>query len=310
MTVGLFPIRIVQYPVARSHFGAGVLQAGERYVASHPNGAHAQEIHETLESMYAGKGQPNAALRHAETRCDPDAKKIAAYRKDAAAQILAAADKQSRIDLKLAYLGTVLREFPETPAAVDARKKFIEARKNSSPQRIRLTREFLLEHPSLWAPGALGIRPELLDGRRANGEIADAGVTMLGKNVVEIALEGRDPVISQVPPEDFARFIARLEEASHSDLATDDREKAVADPARDAFFSNSRLGLVDTGGARPEARSDAVFQSTHEKHGYIRSRESILPVDLVLRGDISTFGLSAFPRIRLPAESPDAMLYE
>ena len=310
MTVALFPLRIVQYPAARSHFGAGVLQAGERYVTSHPQGAHAQEIHETLESMYASKGQPNAALRHAEARCDPDAKKIAQYRKDAAAQILAAADKQSRIDLKVAYLGTVLKEFPETPAAVEARKKFIETRANASPQRIRLTREFLLEHPSLWAPGALGIRPELLDGRQSNGEIAETGVTMLGKNVVEIALEGRDPVTSQVPPDDFARFIARLEEVSRTDLATDDRERAVADPARDAFFSSSRLGLVDAGDARPAARSDAVFQSTHEKHGYIRSRESILPVDLVLRGDISTFGLSAFPRIRLPESTPDAMLYE
>jgi hypothetical protein len=84
----------------------------------------------------------------------------------------------------------------------------------------------------------------------------------------------------------------------------------VPDAARDAFFASSRLGLVDSSDSRPAARSDAVFESTHEKHGYIRSRESILPVDLVLRGDISTFGLSAFPRIRLPAATPDAMLYE
>jgi hypothetical protein len=310
MTIGMFPLRILQYPMARSHFGAGILQAGERYVASHPDGAHVEEVHATLESMYASKGQPNAALRHAEDRCQPDAKKIAEYRKDAAAQILAAADKQPRLDLKVSYLGTVLREFPETPAALEARKKFVETRASASPQRIRLTREFLLDHPALWGPGALGIRPELLDGRRSNGEMADQGVTMLGKNVVEIALEGRDPVTSQVPPEDFARFVARLEEASRSQLATDDREKAVPDPARDAFFSNSRLGMVERSDARPAARSDAVFESTHEKHGYLRTRESILPVDLVLRGDVSTMGLSAFPRIRLPESTPDTMLYE
>ena len=53
-----------------------------------------------------------------------------------------------------------------------------------------------------------------------------------------------------------------------------------------------------------------MFESTHEKHGYVRSRESILPVDLVLRGDLETLGLSAFPRIRLPEDAPDALLYE
>ncbi|HTO08098.1 MAG TPA: hypothetical protein VMR86_13700 [Myxococcota bacterium] len=310
MTIALFPLRVLQYPMARGHFGAGVLQAGERYVASHPDGAHADEVHATLEALYADKGQPNAALRHAEARREPDPKEIAKYRKDAAAQIVAAADKQPRLDLKVAYLSTVLREFPDTPAAADARKKFLEARRSASPQRIRLTKEFLLEHPPLWAPGALGIRSELLDGRRGNGEIADTGVTLLGRNVLEIALEGRDPVTSEVPPDDFARFVARLEEVSRSSLATDDRERAVADSARDAYFSSSRLGLVESTDPRPEARSDAVFESTHEKHGWVRSRESILPVDLVLRGDISTLGLAAFPRIRLPESTPDAMLYE
>jgi hypothetical protein len=103
--------------------------------------------------------------------------------------------------------------------------------------------------------------------------------------------------------------VARLEETTRSSLATDERERATPDAARDAFFASSRLG-VDAADARPAARSDAVFHSTHEKYGYVRARESILPVDLVLRGDIETLGLSAFPRIRLPEATPDAMLYQ
>ena len=62
--------------------------------------------------------------------------------------------------------------------------------------------------------------------------------------------------------------------------------------------------------ARPTAHSEAVFESTHEKHGFVNARESILPVDLVLRGDIETLGLAAFPRIHLPENPADAMLYD
>ncbi|HTO54422.1 MAG TPA: hypothetical protein VMR50_13645 [Myxococcota bacterium] len=310
MTVGLFPLRILQYPAARSHFGGGVLVAGERYVASYPNGMHAQEVHATLEDWYAIRGQPNAALRHAQLRTPADAKQIAEYRAQTAKALLEAADNQARIDMKMAYLTALLREFPDTPSAPEARKKFVETRSQASPQRIRLTREFLIEHPPLWAPGALGLRPELLDGKGANGELDEKGVTLLGKNVIEIALEGRDPVNSEVPADDFARFVSRLEEINHRTLAIDEREKAVPDAARDSFFENSRLGMVETADSRPAARSDAVFQSTHEKYGYVRSRESILPVDLVLRGDLSTLGLEAFPRIRLPQATSDALLYE
>ncbi|MFI5314666.1 MAG: hypothetical protein ACHQ6T_03115 [Myxococcota bacterium] len=310
-SVGTFPLRIVQYPFMRSHFGGGVLVAGERYTARYPNGAHAEEVHEELEELYALHGQPGAALRHAEARRAPDPAKIAGYRRDVADAILAAAEKQPRIDVRLAYLAAVVRDYGETPAAVKARKKFGEEKAHASPQRIRLTREFLLEHPALWGPGALGLRPELLDGKLDNGEVAEKGVTLLGRNVVEIALEGReDPALSQVPPDDFARFVARLEEIRRTSLATDAREKAVPDEARDAFFETSRLGLVESADNRPSARSEAVFESTHEKHGFVRTRESILPVDLVLRGEIDTLSLSAFPRIRMPESTPDAMLYQ
>jgi hypothetical protein len=309
MAIGTFPLRIAQYPSARSQFGNGVLLAGERYTARYPDGPHAEEVNRELESLYALHGQPSAALRHAQARREPDPKKIAEYRAQVAAQLLAAADKQTRMDVHMGYLAAVAREYPDTPSAAEARKKFAEEKAAASPQRIRLTREFLLEHPSLWAPGALGLRPELLDGKRANGEIAETGVTLLGKNVVEISLEDREPVRSLVPAEDFARFVAQLEETSHTSLARDDREKAVPDAARDAFFASSRLGVIASD-SRPAARSDAVFESTEEKHGSVRSRDSILPVELVLHGDLETLGLSAFPRIRLPEASPDTLFYQ
>jgi hypothetical protein len=46
-----------------------------------------------------------------------------------------------------------------------------------------------------------------------------------------------------------------------------------------------------------------------EKYGLVRSRESILPVDIVISGSLPDLGLGAFPRLRTPKETPDAMLY-
>jgi hypothetical protein len=212
--------------------------------------------------------------------------------------------------MKLAILAALARDYPESPAAARARSEFIALRRDLTPQRIRMTHDFLVEHPELTGPGALGLAPELLDGESRNGEIAEDGVTLLGRNAIEIALERGEPLVREIPADDFARFAARLENAAQASLARDARERPVADPARDAFLSAARLGVADAADTRPSARSEAVYESTREKHGAVRSRESVLPVDLVLRGDLETLGLAAFPRVRLPDRPEDALLYD
>ena len=47
-----------------------------------------------------------------------------------------------------------------------------------------------------------------------------------------------------------------------------------------------------------------------EKYGMVRSRESILPFELVVQGSLEDLSLGAFPRMRTPRRTPDAMLYE
>ena len=241
-------------------------------MARHPDGAHADEVHAELESGYALRGQWAAALEHAEARREPDAKDIADYRAKVAEGLLAAAEKQQRVDVRLAYYATVLREYADTPSAAAARTKFVAEKAAASPQRIRLTREFLLEHPPLWAPGSLALKPELLDGEKANGEMAEDGVTLLGKNAVEIALVGRDPVVARVPPADFAHFVAQLEETRYASLATDEREKAVPDAARDAFFAVA-AGRPGTRARCPAARSGGVQKHPREARLRPHARE-------------------------------------
>ena len=41
----------------------------------------------------------------------------------------------------------------------------------------------------------------------------------------------------------------------------------------------------------------------------VRAREPILPFDIVIQGSLKTLSLGAFPRIRRPRETPDAILY-
>ncbi len=305
-----FPLRLIQYPSTRPRFGQGVLLAGERYTDRRPHGQHATEVNRDLAARYAERGQPGAALRHEQALPDPDAEAIARYREQIADQMYSAAEREQRIDMKLAILAGVTRDFSDTPAGDRAKTEFIAVKRALTPQSIRLTHDFLVEHPELWAPGALDLNRELLDGERRNGEIAEYGVVLLGRTVIEISLEDRDPVRRELQPEGFSRFVALLEQVSYSSLSRDAREKPIADPARDAFLAAARLGVVEAPDVRPSARSEAVYLSTHEKYGSVNARESILPVDLVLSGDIESFGLAAFPRIRLPKDPADAMLYD
>ncbi|MFQ5513008.1 MAG: hypothetical protein ACE5FG_01115 [Myxococcota bacterium] len=309
VSLATMPLRLLQYPGARKSFGGEVLHAGERYVARFPNGPHAADLHRDLERRYAVRGNWGRALEHHQVLPEPDPARIARYRRLLADRILAAARLQRRLDVRAALYRSVIAEYGGTPAAQQAREEYRALIASASPQHIRLSRDFLLEHPELWEPRTLSLRPELLDGEKDNGEIAEEGLTLVGRNVIRIALEGREPVVKAVPHEHFANFIAALEEASYRDLMTDAREQPTPDPQRDLFFERARLGLLDSADVRPTARSEAEFLSLREKHGGLRRRESVLPVEVVVQGGLEDFGLAAFPRIRLPRETPDAFLY-
>ena len=91
---------------------------------------------------------------------------------------------------------------------------------------------------------------------------------------------------------------------------SDERERFEPDPPRDQFFERARLGVVDVADLRPSASSDAEFLGTTEKFGGLRRTDSILPVELVLQGGLEDFGFAVFPRVKVPGETPDAVLYK
>lgn len=307
-SVLMTPLRAMQVPNARVQFGGPVLHAGNRYLAHFPEGEHAAEVREDLEQRYADAGQWTRALALQEARPDPDPEQVSDYRERISERTLEYAEGRPRLRARLEIYRAVASEYPETRAGKRATRLLGEEMQKLTPQEIRVSREFLRENPAAWAPGALSLRPQLMDGNRRNGELAESGVTLLGRTVVRLDLDGDEPVTVEVPPGQFARFVAALEEASNRQLATDEQDHASHDPQRDVFFERARLGLLSQADVRPTASSHAVFLGSDEKDG-VRRRESVLPVDVVLQGGLEDFGFAAVPQIRLPHESPDAFLY-
>ena len=303
------PVRLFQYPSARGRFGGAVIEAGERYAGRFPDGDHIEEVHGELEDLYATRQMWSKALEHHRARASRDEDTIARYRSLIAERRLQAAALHPRLDVRASLYRSIVLDYEGTPAAQEALRAFQTLIENATPQDIRISREFLEEHPILWRPDALGLRPELFDDEPSNGELAAEGVTLVGQSAVRIRLEGREPLTRSVPPEHFARFVALLEEESYRELVTDARERPQIDPQRDLFFERARMGLLDEPDMRPAAASRAVFLGSSEKHGAVRRRASLLPVELVLQGGLEDLVLGAFPRVVLPPETPDAFLY-
>jgi len=214
-------------------------------------------------------------------------------------------------------LEEIAARFPDTDSGRRANQLVHDELENASAQSIRVSRGFLVENPQLAGPAGLGLRPELLDGDRSNGELHPDGVRLVGGRTLEFSLlaesgkQGDPPRLMRqtVSAERLARLVSLLEETAQHNALLDPLAEVAPDAQRDMFFERARLGVSESGEEDPTATSSYAFVGVREKYGLVRSRESILPVDLVIQGSFPDMGLGAFPRLRAPKETPDAMLY-
>jgi hypothetical protein len=112
-----------------------------------------------------------------------------------------------------------------------------------------------------------------------------------------------------ISKERISRLAAVLDETTRRNQLIDEDDSLAPDADRDRYLERARLGLVDEPDTRPTAQSTYVYKSMRERYGVVRGRESVLPVDLVFQGSVTDFQLGAFPRWRMPKETPDAYLY-
>jgi hypothetical protein len=316
MVSGL-PQRIVQAPFVKDGRRSPAVFA-RRTLAREPEGERADEVRAWLVKEEDRRGNAVGALAVAGAAPVPDEKEIAKLRVKAAEQMLEFARKAPDLPTRVALLRRIGREYEGTDVAYEAVDELRRTVREATPQHIQISRGFLQENPAVIGPAGLALRPGLLDGDGANGELHPDGVTLLGGTVIEIAYlpesgDPRDEPVrrrERVSEERIARLVGALEEASLHNARTDRDYPIEFDADRDLFFERARLGLASEAHPSAEARSSYAFRGMRERYGLVRKRESILPVELVVQGSLQDMSLGAFPRIRMPRPTPDAFLFE
>jgi predicted DNA-binding protein len=291
--------------------------AGYRYLAREPEGQHTRQVADWLYDYETERKNWVAVLRLHDLQPQVDPLDRTVLIEKAADQRLAAADRAARRDWRGSILRGVVREYPDSDAGYEAGLRLRQELDDVSPQRIRVTRSFLLENPAVAGPYGLALNPTLLDDEVANGELHPEGITFLGGKVMEFALvpesgDKDDPPAKareRISPERLSQAVAMLDETVLLNNQIDDGEAVRPDAFRDHYLERARLGLVDDPDMRASAESDYVYESLREQYGMVRGRDSVLPFDLVFQGSLFDMSLGAFPRWRQPKETPDAFLY-
>jgi hypothetical protein len=149
-----------------------IIDEGEQFLVREPDAREASEVHEQLAVAYERAGSYDRALLHYRAMTNPEPKRIEALEEKIADKLL---ENAGKADGEPALLEVIVRYYPTTDAAEKARKA-LEAMPHAG--EVPISREVLLSHPSLLGPRALDLEPALVDGKLANGELADAGVTV------------------------------------------------------------------------------------------------------------------------------------
>jgi hypothetical protein len=220
---------------------------------------------------------------------------------------------ERRSDLRGLLLANV-REFPETRGA---RQGAPRASRWSGTRRARCAcRAASCSRIRRRGTGRLDLSPELSTAIRATtsctpkasrGSAGAASVAVLAESG-----DDDDPprrLTAQLSEPDFARLVALLEETSFRNSLLDSDDAIQPNAQRDVVFERARLGLADELDERPESEARYDYRGMRERYGMVRGRESLLPIELVVQGDLTDLQLGAFPRLRPPKTTPDAMLY-
>lgn len=316
------PERALRYPwLSPWPFGRAPYHFANLYRTHYPDGKEISSVENWLKDYEKLRGNWIAAYEIANRNTPKNvkpSKKLLRLEEKAAKQALQATKKQPRLEVRIPMLQEIVRRYPKTRAGRDAGLQVRAEVLEFAPQAIRISRGFLEENPEFAGPNGLGLRPELLDGNPDNGELHPQGVTFEGGTVLAVHYvnehgeKKKAPVTARqaISPERLAKIVARLEEQSLSLTLTDRDYEYTPDAQRDLFFERARLGVAKESSPRHAARSSFAFLGMREKYGLVRSRESILPVELVLQSSASDLSFGAFPRIKEPKKTPNSIFFE
>ena len=222
-----------------------IIDRGEEFLAREPHSRDVPGVHARLADAYERAGVYDRALMHYQVSPDPKPKRIEKLEGKLADMLLERAERDGGDPIVLAG---IVRHFGTTAAADKARKRL---RARPADGELVLPRDVLVAYPSLLSPDALDIDPRLLDGDRANGELADGGVA-LTPGQMRLTLHDTGPSGERIEtrslsPDVSARTRAAAQEALYARILT--AERRDPDAGRfERYIPFYLQGSVDDGG--------------------------------------------------------------
>ena len=200
-----------------------IIERGEELLAREPHSADAPAVHLRLADAYERADLYGRALMHYRATPDPNEARIARLEGKLADQLLTEAERGGGNPL---LLEGIVDHFAATSAAEKARKRLAE---RANENEVVLSRDLLRDHPELLGPDGLDLDPRLLDDDRANGELAEAGVTVAGGEL-RLTLEnvdgpGQHLDTRSLPAEAYVRARAAAREVLYAQRLTADRRE-------------------------------------------------------------------------------------
>ena len=165
-----------------------VIEKGVAYVRSHPQSESATEVYSVLANAYEEVGMYDKAIAYHEMSGKAPEKKIADLKEKAAKGFLQAAERSAARSAKEGYLEAILDIYPESEAAKEAMRRLALLSRVEN-QGLRISKNFLIEHPELYGSGGLRLKSTLLDGKIGNMELADSGVNLLSDQEILLHLQ-------------------------------------------------------------------------------------------------------------------------
>ena len=262
-----------------------VIDAGVAYVRSHPKSENVSEVYRVLADAYEERGMVERALVYHELAGSPK-EKLDALNDKAARALLNAASKSTSRSSQENYLKAVLDYHPDSNAAAEATKKLALLAKDEN-QGMRMSKQFLLEHPEIWGPRGLGLKATLFDGDPRNTEIADRGVILLNENELLVFYQTPWGVRSQnhrLTNATTERFFVALREKNQQVAAADANQRAKDSVGGIRNVPTTILrGEREQRGSTSEDREDTTFTLIKEAGG--SSYRRVLDAQLITENE-------------------------
>ena len=209
-----------------------VMDAAARYVRLHPDSEESGDVYRVLGKAYESRGHLHKALHYYRQSGALDADEIRELEEKAGRTLLKAAEDTGSSARQRVLYTAILQHYPDTPAGRKARGRL--ARLVSMKNRgLRLSKQFLSEHPALHGPHGLNLKKALFDGRTENLELAAPGLNILGRDTVMLHYDtpwGDQTRTYPLSEQRIAALEALLREKHYELAALDADERAQGSP--------------------------------------------------------------------------------